>query len=96
MRTTRQLQQHVPVQVHQADDRLVLAAPMPGLEPPDISVIVRGDRVTIHRDYRGAWHGKLDDRRPFPLEVVDGTRGLRVGPMGSAIRPTRPQSIGRK
>jgi HSP20 family molecular chaperone IbpA len=46
MSMTRQPQQNVPVQVHQADDRIVLAAPMPGLEPQDLSVIVSGDKVT--------------------------------------------------
>jgi len=32
--------QTVPVQVYQTENRLVLAAPMPGLEPPDISVVI--------------------------------------------------------
>jgi len=47
-------QQTVPVQIHQTDDRIVLAAPMPGLEPEDISVAVTGDRVTIRGQYRGS------------------------------------------
>lgn len=47
-------QQTMPIQVHQADDRMVLAAPMPGLEPQDISVHISGDRVTIRGDYRGS------------------------------------------
>lgn len=46
--------QTVPVQVYQTDNRLVLAAPMPGLEPEDISVCIRGDRVTIASAYRGS------------------------------------------
>jgi HSP20 family protein len=46
----------IPVQMHQTDDRLVLAAPMPGLEPEDISVTISGDHVTIHGDYRGSRH----------------------------------------
>jgi len=47
-------QQTVPVQLHQAEDRLVLATPMPGLEPQDIAVAIRGDRVTLQGDYRGS------------------------------------------
>jgi HSP20 family protein len=46
--------QTVPVQLHQADDRLVLATPMPGLEPQDIAVVIRGARVTIRGEYRGS------------------------------------------
>ena len=46
--------QPVPVQLHQANDRLVLATPMPGLEPQDIAVVIRGDRVTMHGEYRGS------------------------------------------
>jgi len=48
------VQQTVPIQLHQADDRLVLAAPMPGLEPQDIAVVISGDRVTMRGEYRGS------------------------------------------
>jgi HSP20 family protein len=44
----------VPLQVHQADNRLVLAAPMPGLEAQDIAVSINGNRVTIQGEYRGS------------------------------------------
>ena len=54
MTLTSQQPQTVPLQVHQADERLVLAAPMPGLEPQDISVIISGNRVTIRGEYRGS------------------------------------------
>jgi HSP20 family protein len=47
-------QQTVPVQLHQADDRLVLATPLPGLEPQDIAVAISGDRLTIRGAYRGS------------------------------------------
>lgn len=46
--------QTVPVQVYQTENRLVLAAPMAGLEPQDISVRIAGDRVTIRGAYRGS------------------------------------------
>ena len=51
---TIETQQTVPIQLHQTDDRLVLAAPMPGLGPEDISVSISGDRVTIRGTYRGS------------------------------------------
>jgi HSP20 family protein len=43
----------VPVRVYHIDDRIMLAAPMPGLEPEDISVAVAGTRVTIRGAERG-------------------------------------------
>jgi HSP20 family molecular chaperone IbpA len=38
MTTGLQQPQTVPVQMHQTHDLLVLAAPMPGLEPEDITI----------------------------------------------------------
>jgi HSP20 family protein len=132
-------QQSVPVQIHQAEGRLVLAAPMPGLEPEDISVTVAGDRVTIRGEYRGSrqekgdllvseWtigpyyrdivlpqpvdgvltnasygngvlvlsmpkvaQGQRASHAEFQLEVVEATRGQRVGHTGSDIQPTTTQ-----
>jgi HSP20 family protein len=132
-------QQSVPVQIHQAEDRLVLAAPMPGLEPEDISVAIAGDRVTIRGEYRGSrqeqgdllvseWtigpyyrdivlpqpvdgsltnasygngvlalsmpkvaQGQRASHAEFRLEVVEATRGQRVGHTGSDIQPTTTQ-----
>jgi HSP20 family protein len=132
-------QQTVPVQIHQTDDRIVLAAPMPGLEPEDISVAVAGDRVTIRGKYRGArqgqenllvseWtigpyyreivlpqpvdgaltnasygngvlvlsmpkvaQGQRASHAEFRLEVIEATRGQRVGHTGSNIQPTTTQ-----
>jgi HSP20 family protein len=54
MTTTQPTQQTVPVQIHQTDALIVLAAPMPGLEPPDIGVVIAGDKVTIRGNYRGS------------------------------------------
>jgi len=54
MTLTSQQPQTVPLQVHQADGRLVLAAPMPGLEAEDISVIISGNRVILRGAYRGS------------------------------------------
>ena len=43
----------LPLRVYQTDHRIMVAAPMPGLEPSDIVVTVTGDRVTIHGKERG-------------------------------------------
>ncbi len=46
---------HVPVKMYRSSDRLVVAAPMPGMEPADIHVEVREDqRWILHGDLR-AW-----------------------------------------
>jgi len=135
---TSQPEQTVPVQLHRAQGLLVLAAPMPGLEPQDISVSIHHDRVTIRGDYRASRHdqpetvisewtmgpyhrdlslpqpvsGRLtnatygngvlvlamptlepdmqEDVTEFQLEADTGTRGQRIGHMGSEIEPTMP------
>jgi HSP20 family protein len=56
MTMASQPEQTIPVQLHRAQGRLVLAAPMPGLEPQDISVRIHHDRVTIRGEYRGSRH----------------------------------------
>lgn len=131
--------QTIPVQIHQNDDLIVLAAPMPGLEPQDITISIVADRVRIHGDYRGSRHdrsniilsewtigpyyreivldhhvnGPLTDAafgngvlalsmpklRPgehgeaiaFQLEVVEATKGQRIGHSGPEMRPTTTQ-----
>jgi HSP20 family protein len=46
-------QQHVPVKVYRTDERLMVAAPMPGLEPENIVVEVTVDNcLIIHGDVR--------------------------------------------
>jgi len=44
--------------MHQTPDLLVLAAPMPGLEPEDITVTVSSDHLTISGEYRGSRHNQ--------------------------------------
>src|SRR5918998_3625649 len=138
MTMASQPEQMVPVQLHRGQGRLVLAAPMPGLEPQDISVRIHHDRVTIRGEYRGSRHdqpetvisewtmgpyhrdlnlpqpvsgeltnatygngvlvlamptlepGMQEDATEFRLEADTGTRGQRVGHMGSETQPTRP------
>jgi HSP20 family protein len=54
MTMAQQPQQSVPLQIHQTDKLIVLATPMPGLEPEDISVVVAGNKVTLRGNYRGS------------------------------------------
>ena len=68
--------QSIPVQIHQSDDHIVLAAPMPGLEPQDISIVIKGNKITIHGSYRGSRQEKEDTLvaewtvGPYTCEVV--------------------------
>lgn len=45
--------QMLPVRVYQTEARVMLTAPMPGLEPENIAVRIGGDRVAIHGEERG-------------------------------------------
>lgn len=49
--------QHVPVTIYRSDDRLTIAAPMPGAEPEDIQVEVADGRVVLHADLRATLKG---------------------------------------
>jgi HSP20 family protein len=50
--------QQVPIKVYQSVDRITIAAPMPGLEPEDITVEVTADRtVVLHGRLRGILKG---------------------------------------
>jgi HSP20 family protein len=128
--------QTIPVQINQNDELIVLAAPMPGLEPQDITVSIAADRVKIQGEYRGSrqdspelimseWtigpyfreivlehpvngsmtnasygngvlalsmpklrQGEESEEVAFRLEVVDATKGQRVGHTGTDMRPT--------
>src|SRR5438105_11008549 len=47
-------QQHIPVKVYRTDERLMVAAPMAGLEPENIVVEVTDEgRLLLHGDRRG-------------------------------------------
>ena len=46
-------QQHIPVKVYRTDGRLMIVAPMAGLEPENITVEVTADgRLILHGDLR--------------------------------------------
>jgi HSP20 family protein len=51
-------QQSIPLKVYRADRRLMIAAPMPGLEPENIVVEVTADgNLFLHGDLRGRLKG---------------------------------------
>jgi HSP20 family protein len=53
--------QQIPVKMYRSTDRLMVAAPMPGLEPGDISVEVTADGyLVLHGELRGALKGLKD------------------------------------
>jgi HSP20 family protein len=53
--------QYVPVKVYRSEDRLTLAAPMPGMEPEDITVEVTADaRLILDGALRGILKGVKD------------------------------------
>ena len=53
--------QRIPVKVYRSADRLVIAAPMAGVEPSDISVeITEKGRLILAGDLRGALKGEKE------------------------------------
>jgi HSP20 family protein len=76
MTKTQPPAQSIPLQIHQNDRYIILAAPMPGLEPQDISVVIAGDRVTISGSYRGSRQEKEDvllaewTMGPYAREII--------------------------
>jgi HSP20 family protein len=52
--------QTLPVRLYQTDTHLMLAAPMPGLEPEDIGIEISADAVIIRGAERGAGQHRRD------------------------------------
>jgi HSP20 family protein len=51
--------QKVPIKVYESADRLTVAAPMPGLEPEDITVeVTPGNQLLLHGGGRGRLKGE--------------------------------------
>jgi HSP20 family protein len=50
----------IPVRIYQTDHQIMVAAPMPGLEPQNISVAIDNDRVTIRGEERGPHQHERD------------------------------------
>jgi HSP20 family protein len=61
--------QVLPVRVYQTDDRIMLTAPMPGLEPENIAVRIEGRRVVIDGEERGP------HQRDLPLSIAEWAIG---------------------
>jgi len=57
--------QHIPVKVYRTVDRLMVAAPMPGLEPEDIVVMVTEE---FHLEIQGDMRGGLKDLKELLLD----------------------------
>src|SRR5258706_10982733 len=70
----------VPVRMYTTDSRIMIAAPMPGLEPDDISVNVADAHVTIRGQERGPRQHERD------LLLAEWT----VGPYERQIELPRP------
>src|SRR5574339_863125 len=68
--------QQLQVRIYQNENQFAIAAPLAGLEPEDISVMIEGDRVTIHGDERGPRQHGLDLIKaewtigPYKREIV--------------------------
>jgi len=45
--------QTIPVRVYRGEEHIMLAAPLPGLEPENISITITGDTVSIQGEERG-------------------------------------------
>ncbi len=73
-------QQTVPVRVYQTDSRIMVAAPLPGLEPEDIAVTIDADQVTIRGERRGA---RQDEKGLVTAE-------WEVGPYYREVRLPQP------
>lgn len=52
--------QQFPVRIYQSENQFALAAPLAGLEPEDISVVIDGRHVTIDGKQRGPRQDNLD------------------------------------
>jgi HSP20 family protein len=74
--------QTVPVRVYEAGMKIMVAAPMPGLEPGDIAVAIDGDRVRI----RGAQRG------PRQNAISLATAEWTIGPYERDLSLPRPVS----
>lgn len=60
---------HPPIRMYHSQDHLCVAAPMPGMEPEDISVTITGNLLIIRGEQRGA---RQDERDLLVAEWVIG------------------------
>ena len=50
----------LPVRIYRKENQFVVAAPLPGLEPEDISITIEGNRIVIDGKERGPRQHLLD------------------------------------
>ena len=74
--------QEIPVRIYDRDEHMILAAPLPGLEPENISIMIAGNKVTIRDEERGP--------RQHESGVLS-TNGPSVVPI--SVRVTIPQRM---
>ncbi len=59
---TQLTRQHVPVKVYRTPTRLTVAAPMPGIEPEDVTVDITADgKLILQSQWRGELKGLKDE-----------------------------------
>ncbi len=52
--------QTIPLRIYQSDTHLMVAAPMPGIEPGDIRISIEGDHLVIGGQERGVGQDRRD------------------------------------
>lgn len=72
--------QTLPVRVYETEERIMVTAPMPGLEPENIVVRIEGRRVVIHGEERG----------PHQREIALAIAEWSVGPYHREIEVAEP------
>jgi HSP20 family protein len=72
--------QVLPVRLYQTEERIMLAAPMPGLEAENILVRIDGTRVIVHGEERGP------HQRDVPLAIAEWS----IGPYHREIDVAEP------
>ena len=79
--------QEIPVKVYRSDNRVTIAAPMPGLEPQNIGVDVKERSVVLHGDLRGALKDDkevlVDEWNPGPYHREVELPGSVDGPLAN-------------
>jgi HSP20 family protein len=58
---SRTQEQQIPLKVYKSEDRVTVAAPMPGLEPQDIDIeVTQGGEIVLKGELRGTLKGEKD------------------------------------
>lgn len=98
--------QHIPVNVYETADAVVVVAPMPGVQAEDVEVVLDGDQLRLHADLRteapkayvlheweyGCYERTVDLPLPvgWPVLASLGNGQLAVSLHRGGGRPDRP------